>query len=103
MNRTVQLFAHFVWNAALLLADMICSGKFPVAGETILELGAGAGLPGILAALEGAEFVLLSDYDSPALLSNLRGNVEANVPKALLYRVEVQGYIWGSDIDVITR
>ena len=74
-----------------------------MADETVLELGAGAGLPGILATLEGAELVVLSDYDSPSLLANLMSNVEANIPKAMWRKVKVQGYIWGHDSAVITQ
>jgi nicotinamide N-methyltransferase len=99
----VQLFAHYLWNSAILLADMISSGLAPVYGETVLELGAGAGLPGILAALEGAELVVLSDYDSPPLLSNLSHNVEQNVPEVLKPTVKVQSYIRGHDCSAITR
>ena len=69
----------------------------------MLELGAGAGLPGILAALQGAEMVILSDYPSSSLLANLRTNVDENVPAHLHDRVIVEGHVWGESVANITR
>ena len=69
----------------------------------MLELGAGAGLPGITAALEGSELVVLSDYDSPTLLTNLRQNVEDNIPELLHPKVKVEGHIWGQSTAPITQ
>jgi predicted nicotinamide N-methyase len=69
----------------------------------VLEVGAGAGLPGILAVLKGAEFVVLSDYESQSLLENLKRNVLENIPEDLLDKVAVQGHIWGQDMTAITK
>ena len=99
----VKLFAHFVWNAAIFTADLISSGQFSVDGKSVLELGAGAGLPGILAALEGADLVVLSDYKSPKLLANLERNVAENIPAKLNDKVKVEGHIWGQDGSAITQ
>lgn len=44
----------------------------------MLELGAGTGLAGIVAALEGAETVI-SDYPAEEVLENIRGNVRGCV------------------------
>lgn len=103
ISHIVNLFAHFVWNSALLAADLITSCKFDVRGETVLELGAGAGLPGIVAALEGAQFTVLSDYESPTILANLKRNVDENIPLTLRNRVAVEGHIWGETVGSITR
>jgi EEF1A N-terminal glycine/lysine methyltransferase len=77
------------------MADLIGSGNFSVLGESVLELGAGAGLPGILSILEGANSVVLSDYNSPELLKNLERNVEENIPSILKHAIKVEGHTWG--------
>lgn len=57
-----SLWAEFVHNAARVLSDMIDSQRINCRGKTCLELGAGAGLPGVIAALNGASVVVISDY-----------------------------------------
>ena len=91
----MTLFAHFVWNAAILAADFIIHGHFSVDEESVLELGAGAGLPGIVASFHGAKIVVLSDYESPNLLANLQQNVYENIPATLRSKVFVEGHVWG--------
>ena len=49
------LFAHRQWRAGLLLARAVLS--LELAGKTVCELGAGTGLPGIAASLNGAAYV----------------------------------------------
>ncbi|KAF2101371.1 hypothetical protein NA57DRAFT_34803 [Rhizodiscina lignyota] len=68
-----------------------------VTGERVLELGAGAGLAGIMALLMQAEEVVLSDYPAPTILETLRQNIAGNVPNGLQAekRVQVQGHTWG--------
>ena len=41
--------------------------KHPMTGRRVVELGAGAGLPGIIAALQDADKVLLTDYPDEEL------------------------------------
>lgn len=74
-----------------------------MAGKSVLELGAGAGLPGIISTLQDADIVVLSDYESPKVIENLRRNVQDNIPSKLLPRVEVEGHIWGLNSDSITQ
>ena len=55
-----KLFSHYLWNAGIKLAQLISDigeTKWNVAGESVLELGAGVGLNGIVATLAGAEEV----------------------------------------------
>jgi EEF1A N-terminal glycine/lysine methyltransferase len=92
-----------VWNAAILAADFITRGDFSVGEESVLELGAGAGLPGIVAALHGAKMVVLSDYESPNLLANLQANVDENITATLRSKVIVEGHIWGMSPEKIIK
>ena len=79
-----------VWTAATVLAAAIHAGKIPVADASVVELGAGTGLVGIVAAASGANDVTLTDY--PALLPLLARNAAANGVDCA-----VHGFVWGDD------
>ncbi|XP_059444811.1 uncharacterized protein LOC132176582 [Corylus avellana] len=89
------LTGSWVWGSALVLSEwMATQGRFlfHFQDKTVLELGAGAGLPGLTTALLGASRVVLTDI--APLLPALVKNVEAN---GLQDRVEVRELVWGSD------
>lgn len=65
----------------------------------MLELGAGGGLPGLVAAKNGASKVVLTDYPDADLIENLEYNVENNIPPSDRKHVSVQGYIWGRPVE----
>lgn len=77
--------------------------SFDVRNLTTIELGAGTALPSLLAALLGAKRVVMTDYPSPAIVSNLRANAERNIkPEYSIatttttkVEVEVEGHAWG--------
>lgn len=54
-----------IWPAARALAEYIWAGE-SLGGQKVLELGAGMGLPGMVAALKGGD-VVLTDYQPRAL------------------------------------
>lgn len=75
-----------VWRGAEILARFLCDRQqqqqpgwvADVGGKKVLEVGAGAGLPGIVAhKVLGAERVLVTDGDYDAL-NNLQTNVDKN-------------------------
>jgi predicted nicotinamide N-methyase len=71
--------ASTVWDGALLLARylLLPSSSSVVAGKTVLELGAGCGAAGMVAAATGAAHVTLTDL--PDEVSNcLRPSVDSN-------------------------
>ncbi|RAL68700.1 hypothetical protein DID88_007406 [Monilinia fructigena] len=97
------LFAHYLWNASLQLAEFFEEGdgkrggreRWEVTGERVLEVGSGTGLAGIVTALMGAEEVVLSDYPDEGVLANLRTNVAKNIESNGFGDVTVQGHEWG--------
>ncbi len=64
-----------LWEAAMVLADFLASTPIK-AGARVLELGAGLGAPGLVAAARGAR-VTLSDYE-PHILDFQRLSAVAN-------------------------
>ncbi|KAF8606627.1 hypothetical protein BDV93DRAFT_469174, partial [Ceratobasidium sp. AG-I] len=90
-----SLQADGVWQAARYLADNLPSD---LRGRRVLELGAAAGLPGIVAAFGGVEpeCVVLSDYPDPGILKQLEENARLNRGESKV-RVRVCGHCWGSE------
>lgn len=66
-----------------------------VRSETVLELGAGTGLAGIIAAKAGAKEVFITDYPAEEVLANLSVNVERNLSPEEQKRCYVKGHEWG--------
>ena len=119
------LMAHYLWNASLELAEFI-SGfgihstlaaevDWAVDGKKVIELGAGrsaswgrviqvvtlmvflgTGLAGIIAALAGAMEVVVTDYPSTQLVSNIKKNVARNVTGNASRRIRTEGHEWGA-------
>ena len=56
-----------------------------------------------MSVLAGAEEVVLSDYPTPAILTNTKSNVERNVPKELQQNLSVQGHEWGVVTDDFSK
>ena len=102
------MWGHLLWNAARCLAALFDSHPAICSGRAILELGAGAGLPSIVAALNGAAVVAATDYPDPPLIAALRSNLAANLPTAPAPAASAPaaagachafaaGYRWGDD------
>lgn len=66
-----------VWEAGAALAEYIIHNPDIIRGRKVLELGAGVGLTGLVAAAFGAESMHLTDYTVPTL-ENLAYNVRSN-------------------------
>ena len=56
-----------LWHGSHEALKLLEEGRLAVRGRRLLELGCGLGLLGLSCALQGAETVLLTDYD-PELL-----------------------------------
>ncbi|KAK0386297.1 hypothetical protein NLU13_6134 [Sarocladium strictum] len=116
------LFGHYLWNASLLLAELIerdslplpaadtsanglgKDANFDVRGLEVMEVGAGTGLPSIMAGLLGARRVVVTDYPAPTIMTTLQASVVKNIRSELapspasftLPEVVVDGHVWGN-------
>ncbi|KAM7371390.1 hypothetical protein PAMP_008639 [Pampus punctatissimus] len=107
----------YVWPSAVVLAQYLWTHQEELRGRTVLEvrrispdtfkkeleheqhdrcafslqLGAGASLPGVVAARCGADVILSDAVKTPLCLQNCRRSCEANG----LHRVLVLGLTWG--------
>ncbi|KAG8215840.1 hypothetical protein J3R82DRAFT_7783 [Butyriboletus roseoflavus] len=84
------LWGHYLWNAAIAFASYLDSHDELISNKSVLELGAGGGLPGIVAAQNGAMNVVLTDYPDAALIGNLAYNVQQNIQEEQRWKVTTQ-------------
>ena len=102
-GRLGHLHAGSVWNGAVHLANLIECGflRERLRGRTVCELGAGAGLPSLVALAADAESapraVVLTDYDDAELIRNLEQNVTRNSAHLSTSRARALGLTWGTD------
>lgn len=107
-----SLQAQYIWPSSLLLADLLLrnSGEIVLRpGQTVVELGAGAGLGGLLAAVclerTGRGTVISTDWGDAAILAALEDNYRRNlVPSdgsTSSVRWAVVDHRWGEDVEPI--
>ncbi|XP_067254882.1 protein N-lysine methyltransferase METTL21A [Chanodichthys erythropterus] len=89
--------AAVVWDAAVVLCMFLEMGNVDLKGKRAIELGAGTGLVGIVAALLGAN-VTITDRE-PAL-EFLTANVRENIPPCQQEAVRVSELTWGENLDL---
>ncbi|KAJ4527373.1 hypothetical protein HRR83_000125 [Exophiala dermatitidis] len=96
-GQTISLrLGHLLWNAGQVIAQYLEDNAQLCCGKTVLELGAGAGLPSLTAAILGAEKVVVTDYPDPDLIMNLRYNIEHCSALADKSNIVADGFLWGS-------
>ncbi|WFD08417.1 nicotinamide N-methyltransferase [Malassezia vespertilionis] len=102
-STNTKLFAHHQWDAGIHLANLLASavsGDGPAwadpRAKCVVELGAGTGLPGLVAAALGARSTVLTDYPDTEILANLAANAAALKKRApLLLPLQTMGLAWG--------
>lgn len=95
---------HLLWNAGQVVSDYLEEHVTDlVHNRTVLELGAGAGLPSLVSAVLGARKVVVTDYPDHNLVENLRYNIDncSALPSKQL--IVAEGFIWGNSIEPLTR
>ncbi|XP_026180602.1 histone-arginine methyltransferase METTL23 [Mastacembelus armatus] len=84
-------YGMYVWPCAVVLAQYLWTQRAELRDKTVLELGAGVSLPGVVAARCGANVILSDNDKTPQCLENCRHSCEANG----LQDVVVMGLSWG--------
>ena len=94
---------HLLWKASQVLSRFLeLHAEKYLTSQNVLELGAGAGLPSLVAAKHAARSVVASDYPDPELVDNLRFNIntiKVHQPptRKLGGVIAAEGYLWGAD------
>ncbi|OCL06788.1 hypothetical protein AOQ84DRAFT_440625 [Glonium stellatum] len=97
------LWGHLLWNAGRTLSTYLeerADGL--IKGKTVLELGAGSGLPSLVCAINDAQQVVVTDYPDVDLIENLRYNVSHCTLLPNTRNIEAEGYLWGTPTGKIT-
>ncbi|KAA8566806.1 hypothetical protein MFRU_054g00030 [Monilinia fructicola] len=97
------LWGHHLWNAGRIISNYLEENPSLIASKTVLELGAGAGLPSLTCASLLAKKVVVTDYPDVDLIVNLRKNISVfyeQFPELRVHDEEslvAEGYCWGAD------
>jgi len=115
-----SLWGHKLWNASVVVADMVDLQEIDVKDKSVLELGAGAALPSLLAGICGARCVVATDYaidTDTHLVDNIRENLlrytqkegEAEERKESTWAgvapgiMHAEGHVWGQEVQQLLK
>lgn len=97
------LWGHLLWNAGRTFAQYLeINAVRLVEGTNVLELGAGAGLPSLICAINGAKCVVVTDYPDADLIENLDYNINHCTLLPQSRNIYAQGYLWGASTESLT-
>ena len=87
---------HLLWNAGRVISRHLEEQvELLVKDKTVLELGAGAGLPSLVCAVLGARNVVVTDYPDPDLIQNLQYNIAHCQLTSTGSSIVPEGFVWG--------
>ena len=91
---------HVAWQAMPVLCEFILSsrGRQLLTSARVLELGAGIGIPGLLAGRVCTELIITDSND--AVVERLKRNVELNFGEMNCSgdAIRVENVVWGADL-----
>ena len=94
-----RLFIDDVWPGSKVLADVLDQNPTFCKDKIVLEIGAGAALPSLVASALGARSIVITDYPEISVLENISELITRNK----LVNCQVLGYKWGEDVDILQR
>lgn len=83
-------YGLFVWPCSVILAEYVWQQRSRFRGSSVLEIGAGTSLPGLVAAKVGANVTLTDDSSKTEVLENMTRVCELNN-----LNCNVMGLTWG--------
>ncbi|KAJ6929779.1 hypothetical protein NC652_013608 [Populus alba x Populus x berolinensis] len=83
-------YGLFVWPCSVILAEYVWQQRLQFSGVSVLELGAGTCLPGLVAAKLGLDVTLTDDSNKLEVLDNMRRVCDLNQ-----LNCKVLGLTWG--------
>lgn len=84
-------YGMYVWPCAVVLSQYVWMTREKIQHKTVVELGAGVSLPGVVAAKCGAHVILSDSAELPLSLKNCRRSCDVNN----LPTIPVMGLTWG--------
>jgi len=99
----LPLFADDVWPGSKVLADLLTQPELAahVRDRRVIELGAGAALPSVVASLMGARYVCVCDFPAEGLVENIAAVLSHN--NVSVAHAEAVGHAWGDDSAALVR
>lgn len=94
-----------LWNAGRTSSHYIEEHTSTlIRDKNVLEIGAAAGVPSIVSAIQGARTVVMTDYPDPELVTNMQHNADLSahlIPATSSgrRRLHVEGYKWGNSVE----
>ncbi|XP_065617451.1 uncharacterized protein LOC111989618 isoform X4 [Quercus suber] len=89
-------YGLFVWPCSIVLAEYVWQQRLRFSGSSVVELGAGTCLPGLVAAKVGADVTLTDDANSIEVIDNMRRVCDLNKLKCN----EIEYYFVGTRNDL---
>ncbi|KAL4186992.1 hypothetical protein AMTRI_Chr09g16630 [Amborella trichopoda] len=83
-------YGMFTWPSSVVLAEYVWQQRAHFSGRTVIELGAGTALPGLVAAKVGADVILTDSSNRPEILDNMRQTCDLNKVNC-----KIMGLTWG--------
>ena len=98
IQRPSLCLGSIIWEGALVLAKYMEDNAQEFKGKTVIELGAGIGLVGIVSALIGCSSITITEIGK--LIPLIRENIELNIEDPnVRKRVQVKELNWGEHVE----
>lgn len=94
-----RLYVEHVWPSSIVVSDYLCQHPEIIRDKVVIELGAGAALPSLVAEKLGAKLAVVSDFPEDDVLRNIDDAIRINK----CTRAISVGYKWGDSIEEVTR